>query len=354
MIYYLVKAGQPKHETIDLFVNKIAPEVKDFVRPIAYEQLFRKKKIPLGTYFFNDLERLSHQELEAAAEIWRRLEESSSNIRLFNNPVKVMRRYALLRYLYEHELNNFNVYRLDEFRRPSRYPVFIRTENNHAGSETELINTLEELELEINKLTTLGKSPGSRIITEFCAEKDEFGLYRTYSAYNIGGVIMPRHLLFNEHWVAKRFTVINPTTIEKSRIYMRENPHAGQLINIFTAANIDYGRMDYSLVDGKIQTYEINTNPVIANTITERDYKIGAKLDFIPKFIQRLKEVDTLSSKSISIDIKRGSYGGTDYRIGFKKKANRAINKNKIAKRVRNRLVRPVLRRLKPNRDTSS
>ena len=32
---------------------------------------------------------------------------------------------------------------------------------------------------------------------------------------------------------------------------------------LFDLARIDYGRIDYSVVDGRIQVWEINTNPMI-------------------------------------------------------------------------------------------
>lgn len=43
--------------------------------------------------------------------------------------------------------------------------------------------------------------------------------------------------------------------------YIRTNPHRDALAKIFRIAGIDYGRIDYGLVDGTVQTYEINTNP---------------------------------------------------------------------------------------------
>src|SRR5262249_42167607 len=41
-------------------------------------------------------------------------------------------------------------------------------------------------------------------------------------------------------------------------------PHRQALGEIFQAAGIEYGRIDYSVLDGRIVTWEINTNPTIA------------------------------------------------------------------------------------------
>jgi hypothetical protein len=45
--------------------------------------------------------------------------------------------------------------------------------------------------------------------------------------------------------------------------FLESNPHAETLREIFAMAKIDYGRADYSLRDGKLTIWEINTNPVI-------------------------------------------------------------------------------------------
>ena len=35
------------------------------------------------------------------------------------------------------------------------------------------------------------------------------------------------------------------------------------LLGFFALANIDYGRIDYGIVDGQVQTFEINNNPSV-------------------------------------------------------------------------------------------
>ncbi len=45
--------------------------------------------------------------------------------------------------------------------------------------------------------------------------------------------------------------------------YMRTNPHENELLAIFNLARIDYGRIEYSLYNGRIQVWEINTNPSV-------------------------------------------------------------------------------------------
>ena len=44
---------------------------------------------------------------------------------------------------------------------------------------------------------------------------------------------------------------------------MRENPHAEAVREVFEIARIRYGRIDYGIRDGRLQTWEINTAPVL-------------------------------------------------------------------------------------------
>jgi hypothetical protein len=46
---------------------------------------------------------------------------------------------------------------------------------------------------------------------------------------------------------------------------MEENPHARNVAEIFRIARNDYGRIDYTFVNGRLQTYEINLNPTVIN-----------------------------------------------------------------------------------------
>jgi len=43
--------------------------------------------------------------------------------------------------------------------------------------------------------------------------------------------------------------------------YARSNPHAVELAEIFALAQVDFGRIDYGLRNGRIEVFEINTNP---------------------------------------------------------------------------------------------
>ena len=49
---------------------------------------------------------------------------------------------------------------------------------------------------------------------------------------------------------------------EEAEFFARD-PHAASMARIFELAKIDFGRIDYGLLDGEVQVWEINTNPMI-------------------------------------------------------------------------------------------
>jgi hypothetical protein len=51
--------------------------------------------------------------------------------------------------------------------------------------------------------------------------------------------------------------------IEEHLRYVETNPHRDQLEKVFELGGIEYGRIDYCVVDGRVQTFEINTNPTV-------------------------------------------------------------------------------------------
>src|SRR5262249_25455022 len=158
-------------------------------------------ELPLGAYIFADIELLSDEQRHRAAEIWQQL--SARGCPLLNHPTCTMRRYELLRMLHRRGINRFNVYRARDAEMPQRFPVFLRRENDHHGSLTRLLRSPAELASALRWRRWFGPPLDELLITEFCDTADDCGVYRKYSAFNLGGQILPRHLFFSNHWLVK-------------------------------------------------------------------------------------------------------------------------------------------------------
>src|SRR5436853_745492 len=74
-------------------------------------------------------------------------------------------------------------------------------------------------------------------------------------------------------------TAFSRSQVLEEQDYVLSNPHEARLAEIFQAGRIDYGRIDYSLKDGRIQTWEINLNPTIGRGLRPATTKIPGELD---------------------------------------------------------------------------
>jgi hypothetical protein len=259
MIYYVSR--QDYDRTVRGLIHHV-PGFLPFIRTLSYERLFSSGKAPAGNYIFTDFDRLTAYEIESASVITDALRKVYPEVLILNDPRYAMERYTLLKTLRREGINRFNVTRLDGGALPENYPVFIRSEDGAFGPDSGLCNSAEELERAISALREKGKVLKRRIAVEFCAQPDEAGYYRKYSVYNINGRIVPQHMYISRNWVVKSgSTEINDSTMAEEREYIRTNPHHDELLRIFRIARIDFGRIDYGIVDGTLQVYEINTNP---------------------------------------------------------------------------------------------
>jgi hypothetical protein len=227
------------------------------------------RRLPPSAYIFSDIERLSPETADRAAFLWRSL-AGHAGTRLLNHPTRSMRRYELLRTLYERGINAFNVYRLSEARWPERYPVFLRRENDHKGPLSPLLASRDELERAVARLDQDGVSRDNLLMSEFCDTSDQRGLYRKYGAFLVGDRVFVRSVQFSRNWVQKHQDLDEPELVREERAYVEANPHREAIHEVFRLARIDYGRMDYGVLHGKIQVWEINTNPAIAGSPASR------------------------------------------------------------------------------------
>ncbi len=229
---------------------------------LSYGELFRRRSLPAGVYVFADLERLCPRNRDRAAHVHRCL-AASNRCRMLNDPARTLRRYDLLRTLHEQGLNAFRAYRLGEDREALRFPVFLRGEDDHKGSFTPLLHDAAAVSAAIREARRSWKRRRANLMTEFLDTARDDGIYRKYSAFHVAGHVIPRHLFFDRAWMVKKPALGEPWQVEEEWRYIEENPHADQLTEIFRIAGTDYGRIDYGLHEGRVQTWEINTNPMI-------------------------------------------------------------------------------------------
>jgi hypothetical protein len=266
MITYLVT--REGAEAIEEKPSVTIGPAADHFEIVYYEDALRRSDWHAGSFIFSDLERLWSSEIPPVSRLWRRLAAASAPVHLVNHPIRSLKRYGLLRALHEGGRNSFDAYRADECRNPQYFPVFLHGERDHNGPVGDLLKNQAALDEALEALVERGVPLNLMLITEFCETRSADGLYRKYGVYVIGDRIVPRHLYFSNDWNVKDFrTGIGPDTPESELFaeelaYLHGNPHEAALREIFELSGIRYGRMDYGMRDGRIEVWEINTNPL--------------------------------------------------------------------------------------------
>ncbi len=274
MIYYL--AHKRHVYTMQAYLDTFSPDLKKQIHPLSYQKI--KKTLP-GTYIFADIERLHGKHARRAMRLWTKL--SRAGCQMLNHPSQSMKRYRLLKTLHRQGINDFRVFRpWERLWNRLNYPVFLREENNHTGTLSELIHTPKEL-------FQLQCQHRNALITEFRDTCCSDGLYRKYSAMRIGKSILPRHIFFSKNWMIKNADQCDERLLTEELEYLKNNPHADDLMYIFKLAGIEYGRIDYSLYKGRIQVWEINTNPSV---LTRTSLKITRRHTVAEAFAKPFRE----------------------------------------------------------------
>lgn len=261
MIFYLVTAEGKN--AMEHYVTSWGPVPGSRMRFLQYDELLQIRALHPGTYIFSDLERLSPLELQLACQAWKTLSMAGSRVRLLNDPSRVMCRYELLQKLFDEGQNTFKVIRANNSLQSLKYPVFVREEQQHTGSLTPLMHGRRQLVSQLRGLRLRGYRRRNLLVVEYCDTSDHAGMFRKYSAFIVGGEILPRHVLFSRHWHLKKPDVIDPHLAREQEEYLFSNPHKAWLTETFKLSGIEYGRIDYSLMGNKPQVWEINTNPTV-------------------------------------------------------------------------------------------
>ncbi len=265
MILYLVHATHA-FTMRGWLESRRSEDVAHRVRIVPYRDLAGAHALPAATYVFSDIERLTHLERKLALRVRGALEAATPRPRLLNHPARVLTRYPLLRTLHERGWNDFRAVRASEPLDDLRYPVWVREEREHSGNLTELLHTRTELDAALVRLRRpLSPYRGRELlVVEFCDTADSQGVYRKYSAFRVGERLLPRYVEHARHWMVKHHAAFHDeATIAEEARFLETNPHAGRLWELFELAGIEYGRIDYGVADGRLQVWEINTNPTV-------------------------------------------------------------------------------------------
>jgi hypothetical protein len=273
-------------------------------RTMTYDRLFRGPTLPRATYIFTDFDRLSAWDLELAAQTYRAL--GAAGLRVLNDPARVLERFALLRRLHQAGVNAHAVWRPADGETPDRFPVFLRTASGHRGVMSELLHSHAEVETETERLLATGVPLREVMVVEYCAEPQAPDFFVRFAAYRIGDTFVPAVWVTDRVWSVKmgRHGIATLEQFEKEREYVESGPYRETLWKAFEIASVEYGRVDFGVVGGRPEIYEINTNPHVKIRKRQRvPYRLGTVRIADGNYREAMAALDTTATGSVPISI---------------------------------------------------
>jgi len=234
----------------------------------SYSWLFRAFRLPAATYIFTSVDRLDSNERRLAGKVYRHINNAGLGFRALNDPSHAKGRYRLLRALFDAGINKFNAYLAVEQPKPTKFPVFVRRNSMSTAPLTGLIMSQHELEVSLNNFEKMGEPLDDLVVIEYNAREVAPNVFQKWSAYNAGGSISLNYAISECNWLVKygEIDIIGHHFYEREFELLQSNAFEKQVRKVFEIADIEYGRVDFGLVEGEPQFYEVNFNPEFRTT----------------------------------------------------------------------------------------
>ena len=275
MIHVLV--SRRKRGIFENYLGHWGREVAPLVRLHFYEDLPEATSLPRGTWLFSDIDELKPALLDLATTLRDALVEAG--LPVLNDPRAVLRRGDLLRTLHRRGMNRFRALEPDEDLSDLRFPVFLRRAADHNGPLTPLLHGRAEVDRWITRFRAFGTSRSELLVVEFLNTADAAGLFRKYAAFIVRGHVIARSLNRSRSWIVKHGTTEFDLDYQREELaFIETNPDREAVAEIARIARIDYGRIDYAVVDGEVQTWEINLCPTIGRGASPPSQTIPAEI----------------------------------------------------------------------------
>lgn len=230
----------------------------------SYRKLFSRWHLPRAVYIFTDFDRLHPWQIELAAKLRLRLVEQGMTV--LNDPGRFVPRAALLKRLHREGINSFTCWLPVEGEIPERYPVFLRTIHAHRGVESGLLHNETEAHEALEDALKKGRVLCDLVFVEYAAEAEpDSGKFRKHACYGVNGTMIRALTVTDDGWVAKHGTLGAATEQDYARDLAEQTsyPHTALMKRVFELGGLEFGRIDFGMVGGQPEIYEVNCNPYV-------------------------------------------------------------------------------------------
>lgn len=260
----------------------------------SWERLFRSRFFPRATYVLTDFDRLKTADIELAGRFHGALVRRG--MRVLNDPRLFLPRDIFLRRMHRAGINSFTCWRPAEGEQPDRFPVFLRTIAAHRGVLSGLLGSQAEVDEAVAAALKAGHPLLDLLVIEYAAAPNPDGVFEKRAAYLVGDRIVPAPIVNDTNWVAKegQLGLASDEGYRNELQEAKDMPHAAHLRRVFATAGASFGRLDYTILNGRPEIFELNTNPRIKfplkhpNADRLRSLELGKKLMF-----EALHAIDT-------------------------------------------------------------
>ena len=245
----------------------IAPLAETGVRLVLrpFDSFVMAQRLERAAYVLTDFDRVHPWQAELAGKLYQALVDAG--LPVLNDPRRFLPRHALIRQLHAEGVNSFTCWLPALGEVPDRFPVFLRTITAHRGPLTGLLDTTQAAQDALGLMLEAGHVLCDLVFVEYrhAPARESDGQRRKHACHRIGAHIIPGLTVTEAGWPVRHGNV-NAATPEDYAADLAEldaYPYADALRRAFEIAQCEFGRADFGVVDGKVEIYEINTNPYI-------------------------------------------------------------------------------------------
>jgi hypothetical protein len=233
-----------------------------------WSDMLQSERLPWGLWVLSDFDRIPAWWLEIAARRYALL--TSAQMTVLNDPRRFLHRAAFIRQMWTKGHNSFDCWLPAFGEVPYRYPVFLRTILAHRGTISDLLPDAQAARAALEDALAAGHPLANLCFVEYRAAPTTEGVFRKFAAYRVGDQIVGALSVNERGWHAKFGSKGAASDVDyaQERREMIRYPHEAAIRLAFDVAGLSYGRADFAIVNGRIEVYEINTNPFIG-TVTE-------------------------------------------------------------------------------------